>query len=199
MVIALAAVACGRENAKKDDGAAAAGLHTTLFRLLGEHVDLAAAATGQALGGNTPGFEAAAQALDGNSNDIAAAIGSIYGRETQDAFDPLWKKHIGFFVAYTQGKAANDQAKQDKAVADLTAYASEFGAVIESVTEMRLRKDAVSDLVTQHILGLKDVVDAQAAKDYSKSYTALRAAYAHMQMIGDALAGAIVDQFPDKF
>jgi hypothetical protein len=199
--VAVLAAACGSE-AEEASGRHDAGgteLQTTLFKLLGEHVNLAAAATGQALAGNTPAFEGAAKALEGNSNDIAAAIGSVYGLQTQEAFDPLWKKHIGFFVDYTTAKAAGDIAKQDKAVADLTAYASEFGAVIESVTEKRLTKDAVSELVTAHILGLKGVVDAFAAKDFAAAYPALREAYGHMQMIGDALASAIAGQFPDKY
>jgi hypothetical protein len=204
VAIVLLAAACGREGEDagggSDDGGAvtaATNLRTTLFKLLGEHVNLAAVTTGRALAGNTPGFEAGAAALEGNSNDIAAAIGSVYGQETQDAFDPLWKKHIGFFVDYTQAKAAGDTAKQEKAVADLTAYAEEFGAVLESVTEERLPKDTVSDLVMQHILGLKSVVDAQAAKDFGKAYTDLRPAFAHMQMICDPLAAAIADQKPD--
>ena len=46
---------------------------------------------------------------------------------------------------------------------------------------------------------LKDVIDAQAAKDPAKAYTALRAAAGHMAMIADPLAEAIVKQFPDKF
>ena len=155
-VVAVLASACGGEGDEASDDTAAAvtpatTLRTTLFKLLGEHVNLAAAAAGRALAGNTPAFEAAAAALDGNSNDIAAAIGSVYGDETQQAFDPLWKKHIGFVVSYVQGAGAGDKAKQDKAVADLTAYAGEFGAVIESVTENRLTKDAVSGLVTEHI------------------------------------------------
>jgi hypothetical protein len=50
-----------------------------------------------------------------------------------------------------------------------------------------------------HVLTLKDVVDAQAAGDQAKVYAALRAAYAHMPMIADPLAAAIVKQFPDKF
>jgi len=201
-LIGAVAGACGSEAAD-DAGAAGSGaasdLRAALFRVLGEHVNLAAATTGQALAGNTAGFEGAAAALEGNSNDIAGAIGSVYGMETQNAFDPLWKKHIGFFVDYTQGKAAGDQAKQDKAVADLTAYADEFGAVIESVTEERLAKADVSTLVMDHILGLKAVVDAQAAKDFGAAYAGLRPAYAHMQMICDPLAAAIAEQFPDKY
>jgi hypothetical protein len=57
----------------------------------------------------------------------------------------------------------------------------------------------VAGLVKTHVLTLKDVVDAQAAGDQAKAYTALRAATRHMSMIGDPLAGAIVKQFPDKF
>jgi hypothetical protein len=201
-VLAFAGAACGSEGEKADTASAvtpASDLRLALTRLLGEHVNLAAAATGQALGGNMPGFQAAAKALEGNSNDIAAAVGSVYGDAAQRAFDPLWKKHIGFFVDYTTGKASGDKGKQDKAVADLTTYAQEFGAFIESATEQRLTKSAVAGLVTDHILGLKGVVDAQAAKDFTKAYTELRPAYAHMQMIADGLATAIVDQFPDKF
>jgi hypothetical protein len=200
--VTLLATACGTESPEAgsdESSTAASDLRTTLNKALAEHVNLAAAATGQALAGNTAGFEGAAAALEGNSNDIAGAIGSVYGAETQEAFDPLWKKHIGFFVDYTQGKAAGDQAKQDKAVADLTAYADEFGAVIESVTEERLPKDTVSELVMQHVLGLKSVVDAQAAEDFGKAYADLRPAYAHMQMICDPLAAAIAEQFPDKY
>jgi hypothetical protein len=48
--------------------------------------------------------------------------------------------------------------------------------------------------VTDHVLQTKAVVDAQAAKDFEAAYAATRTAYAHMQMIGDALAGAIVTQ-----
>ncbi|HEX2387378.1 MAG TPA: copper amine oxidase N-terminal domain-containing protein, partial [Candidatus Binatia bacterium] len=62
-----------------------------------------------------------------------------------------------------------------------------------------LPKAAVAELVKGHILTLKDVIDAQAAKDYGKTYMLLRTATAHMHMIADPLADAIVKQFPDRF
>ena len=77
------------------------------------------------------------------------------------AFLPLWRKHIGFFVDYTKALGAKDQAAADKAVADLTAYAGEFAAFLSSANP-NLPKATVTDLVTQHILTLKSVVDAQA-------------------------------------
>ncbi|HYF61863.1 MAG TPA: hypothetical protein VD886_03565, partial [Herpetosiphonaceae bacterium] len=173
-------------------------LRNTLNHALQEHAFLAQSATGAALGGRDDEFAAAADSLDANSVDISKAIGSVYGTEAENAFLPLWRKHIGFFVDYTQGVAAKDQAKADKAVADLTQYTQDFGAFLNSANP-NLPKDAVADLVTTHVLTLKDVVDAQASGDHAKHYTALRAAYGHMSMIADPLAAAIVQQFPDKF
>jgi hypothetical protein len=176
----------------------AADLRATLDYLLGEHLLLAASATGAALGGRDPQFKAAAAALDANSVDIAKAIGSVYGEGAQDAFLPLWRRHIGFVVDYTVGVATKDKAKQDKAVTDLVQYTQDFGAFLASANP-NLPKEAVADLVKSHVLTLKDVIDAQAAGDQSKAFAATRAAYGHMTMIADPLAGAIVKQFPDRF
>jgi hypothetical protein len=176
----------------------AADLRLALNELLSEHVTLAAAATQAALRGRKSEFEAATGALDMNSQDIAGAIGSVYGKDAGDAFLPLWRKHIGFFVDYTTGKATGSKKKQDKAVQDLLQYASDFGAFLNSATPA-LPKDAVADLVKMHIVSLKDVVDAQAARDYKLAFEKIRAASDHMQMIADPLADAIAAQFPDKF
>lgn len=176
----------------------AADLRLALNELLSEHVTLAAAATQAALRGRKSEFEAAAGALDMNSQDIAGAIGSVYGKDAGDAFLPLWRKHIGFFVDYTNGKAMGSKKKQDKAVQDLVQYAADFGAFLNSATPA-LPKDAVADLVKMHIVSLKEVVDAQAARDYKLAFEKIRAASHHMQMIADPLAEAIAAQFPDKF
>jgi hypothetical protein len=179
-------------------GSKAADLRTGLNGLLQEHATLAAAATNGALGGRQPEFQAAAAALDANSQDIAKAIGSVYGQGAQDAFLPLWRKHIGWFVDYTVGVATKDQAKQEKAVNDLVGYTQDFGAFLNSANP-NLPKAVVAELVKTHVLTLKDVIDAQAAGDQAKAFTALRKASAHMQMIGDPLADAIAKQFPQKF
>lgn len=173
-------------------------MRVALNRLLMEHVVLAAAATGAALGKREAEFQAAAAALDANSVDLAKAVGSVYGADAEKAFLPLWRKHIGFVVDYTTGLAAKDKAKQEKAVADLLAYTQEFGAFLNSANP-NLPKDVVASLVKEHILTLKAVIDAQAAGDANKAYMGLREAAAHMQKIADALAEAIVKQFPDKF
>ena len=79
-----------------------------------------------------------------------------------------------------------------------TALPLHFAAFLSGANP-NLPKSAVADLVKSHILTLKDVIDAQAAGDQARSFTALRNAASHMQMIADPLADAIVKQFPGKF
>jgi hypothetical protein len=178
--------------------APAATLRTTLNMALREHAIIAAMATGSALGGREAEFKAAANALDGNSIDIAKAIGSVYGADAEKAFLPLWRKHIGFVVDYTTGLAAKDKAKQDRAVNDLIRYSEDFGAFLASANP-NLPKHTVAELVKGHILTLKDVVDAQAAREWPKVYANLRMAASHMAMIADPLGSAIAKQFPGRY
>jgi hypothetical protein len=173
-------------------------LRTALNLLLAEHVSLAADATGWAMMGHNRNFEAAAGALDENCKSIAGAIGLVYGSEAGDAFLPLWRKHIGFFVDYTTATIKHDMAGRKKAVDDLTAYAQDFGAFLNSANP-NLPQQAVADLVTEHVATLTAVIDAQANQDWVKAYQAEREAVMHMQHIGDALSGAIAQQFPGKF
>jgi hypothetical protein len=176
----------------------AATLRTGLNTLLAEHVYLAAAATGAALGGREAEFKAAAGALDANSVAIAQAIGSVYGKDAEGAFLPLWRRHIGFVVDYTVGAAGRDSARQEKAVNELVAYTQDLGAFLASANP-HLPKSVVADLVKHHVVTLKEVVDAQAAKDPARAYTAVRTAAGHMGQIADPLAEAIVKQFPDRY
>jgi hypothetical protein len=207
--VLLALGACTTMNGASTTGAAAPAAMTTsqtkaaalragLNNLMREHVYLAGAATGAALAGRDAEFKAAAAALDANSVAIAAAIGSVYGSGAEQAFLPLWRRHIGFVVDYTVGVAANDRAKQDRAVNDLIGYTQDFGAFLQSANP-NLPKPVVADLVKHHVVTLKAVIDAQATKDPAKAYSAMRAAAEHMQMIADPLAEAIVKQFPDRF
>ena len=176
----------------------ASELRAKLNTLLQEHAYLAASATNAALGGRKTEFEAAAGALDANSVDLSKAIGMVYGSGAEQAFLALWRKHIGFFVDYATGVAMKDKAKQEKAVSDLVGYTGDFGAFLASANP-NLPKAAVADLVKTHVLTLKDVVDAQAAGDQRRAFTALRSAASHMMMIADPLASAIAEQFPNRF
>ncbi|MEZ4870182.1 MAG: plastocyanin/azurin family copper-binding protein [Caldilineaceae bacterium] len=190
----------GEMKSEMDDDMvmSAAMLRATLDGLFGEHVILAANATDAALHGRSGEFEAAAAALDHNSEDIAGAVELVYGQGAADAFLPLWRRHIGFFVDYTTAVAQGDEAARMKALDELTGYVEDFGAFLESANP-NLTKAAVKSLLGPHVGTLTAVIDAQATDDYPAAFMHLREAYVHMDMIAGALAGAIGQQFPDKF
>jgi hypothetical protein len=176
----------------------AADLRTGLNQLFQEHIYLAGAATNAALGGRNAEFTAAAAALDANSVAISKAIGSVYGADAENAFLPLWRRHIGFVVDYTTGLATRDAQKQQRAVTALLGYTNDLAAFLASANS-NLPQAAVAELVKGHILGLKAAIDAQAAGDQAMAFMKLRDAAGHMQMIGDPIAAAIAKQFPTRF
>jgi hypothetical protein len=185
-------------GAADDVNSPASTLRTDLNYLLGEHLILAAKATGAALGGRSDQFAAYGDLLNTNGTDLGAAIGSLYGSDAEDEFNRIWSAHNGFFVDYTTGVATDDQAKQDEAVNNLTTvYVPQFSQFLAGATG--LPEDAVTQLVGDHVLTTKAIVDAQAAGDAAGAATADRTAAMHMRMIGDPLAAAIVASLPDKF
>jgi hypothetical protein len=171
---------------------------TTLNGALREHVFLVCAATDASLGGRDAEFKAATAALEPNSDAIAAAIAGVYGPEAGAAFSPLWKKHIGLLVDYTTAVGGKQQPKADEAMGKLLQYSEDFGAFINGASP-KLPQATVAALVKTHVFTLKDVIDAQAAKNWTKAYTGERTAADHMATIASGVATAVVAQFPAKF
>jgi hypothetical protein len=174
---------------------AAAELRVGLTALLQEHVYLAGIATSVALSGGD--LKPPAAALDKNSVALADAVGSVYGKPAGDQFLALWRKHIGFFVDYTNAAAKGDAAGKAKAVKDLDQYRADFDAFLTGANP-NLPKGAVAADLIPHVQSLAVAIDAQAAKDPTQ-FDKLAAAAAHMPMTAKILAGAIVKQYPDKF
>ena len=171
---------------------AASALRRDLNVKLAEHVWLAGAAVNGAVKGTPGEFDAAAAALDGNSQDLAGMIGSVYGAEAGEAFLGLWRAHIGMFVDYTQGKATGDQAKIDKAVTDLEGYSRDFAVFLNGAND-QLPVETVEELLNHHVKHTKDAIDAVVGGQ-ADAFSVLRNAGQHMADIADPLAGAIAAQ-----
>ncbi|MEX1019125.1 MAG: hypothetical protein WDZ49_05670 [Litorilinea sp.] len=173
-------------------------LRAELTAQLGEHVLLAGTATNAALHGNNDEFEVAAQALDGNSQDLAASIGAVYGQDAADAFLALWRTHIDMFVEYTLGVATADKVRVNQALDELNNYRTDFGAFIAAANP-NLTRDAIAEALIPHVRHLTAMINAQAEGDYTTAYRELRMAYGHSSELGLVLAWAIAEQFPDRF
>jgi len=172
----------------------AADLRVTLDNLFGEHAVLAMNATNAGITGSKA-FPAAAATLDKNSVALSKAIASVYGAKAGQTFlngKFMWRAHIKFFVDYTVAKAKKDTAGQNKAVANLKQYTVTFGNFLAGATG--LPKLAVQNDLLGHVLELKNQLDAYAAGNYTKAASDYHAAYNHMFMTGDLVAGAIAKQ-----
>ena len=176
----------------------AADLRTKLDILLGEHLILASKATGAALGGRTDEYQSYGELLNQNGTDIGAMIGAAYGADAQAKFNQIWSAHNGFFVDYTVATSKKDAAGQQKAVDNLlNVYVPQFSDLIAGATG--LDKATVTSLTKEHVVETKQIVDDQAAGNWTAVYTDIRKAYAHMQMIGDPIAQATAKKAADKF
>lgn len=176
----------------------AAGLRALLNNLEAEHVDLASTATRAGFDGD-PSFNAAAAALGKNTDNLSSAIASVYGDQAGMEFKEIWQSHIGFFVDYTVAAKSGDTAGMDKAVQNLNGYVEAISTFL-SEANPNLPKQAVAQLVTEHVGLLKEAVDTYGAGNYAASYDAQSRARTQITTkIADTLAGAIVKQNPDKF
>jgi hypothetical protein len=172
----------------------AVNLRVALDNLFAEHAVLAMNATNAGVTGSKS-FPAAAKALDNNSVALSKAIASVYGAKAGQTFlngKYMWRDHIKFFVNYTVATAKKDKAGQTKAVTDLKQYTVVFGDFLAGATG--LPKLAVRNDLLGHVLELKGQLDAYAAGNYPKAAAQYHAAYNHMFMTGDLVAGAIAKQ-----
>ena len=174
------------------DTTEAAALRATLTSLLSDHVWLAGNALDTAVQHKgdlkDPQVVGAVKALDANSVALSEAIGSVYP-DAEKPFLASWRQHIGFFVNYTLGKATKDDKQVAKATADLDAYRTSFGQLINSVVP-ELPADAVANELKPHVRSLYAAIDASVAgkPDYQ---TKLSMAADHMAITAEILAGGI--------
>jgi hypothetical protein len=176
----------------------AADLRAALNQLLQEHVGLAAAATGAALGGRTAEFEAVAEMLDANALELSQAMASLYGESVGEQFLEDWGEHVDILVTYTTALAGGDTGIAGLARQEMSAYAAEFGALIHKVNPL-LWADGVTELFRMHGSVLEEIVDAQAAGDEAAAAAALHRGLSQMGLIADPFAEAFVLQSPDLF
>lgn len=172
-------------------------LWLTLNRLLGEHFVLAAEAMRAGAAGG-PEAEAAGRALASNTGDLTRAIVDLYGEPAGSAFERLWQKHIDAYLRYIEASRTGTESAKRTSLGELSRYGAEFGRFMAGANP-NLEPSAVEQLISHHTAALVAQVDAFNDKDYRRSYELVREAYAHMFSVGKALAGALSEQFPERF
>lgn len=172
-------------------------LRIDLGRLLGEHLVLAAEAMRAGLD-RRPDAAAAAASLRANSADLASLIGNLYGSDAEAAFAELWGRHIDSYLSYIDAVRRGNAAGRTAAIRELDAYRTAVAEFLHDAAPALSVRD-VAALISHHVSALINLVDAAAARDHVRSVAVTREAYAHMFEVGDAIATALADQFPDRF
>jgi hypothetical protein len=175
-------------------------LRAALTGLLVQHVAATAfvVQTAVAAKGNlaNPEVSGAVSALSDNTNQLGAAIGSVYGSAAQAQFLKLWRAHIGFFVNYTLGQATHNSAKVATAKTDLGGYITQFSTFVSGAT--KLPASAVAADLQGHVSTLETAIDNIVAGN-SMASSSLLVAEDHMAGTGAVLAQGITSSMPSKF
>jgi hypothetical protein len=147
--------------------------------------------------GDKAGAKAAADAVVANAKDISKAVAGFYGDAAGDGMLNLLAGHWGAVKAMTDARAKDDKAAADKAMADLTANASEIAKFLAGANP-NLPEDTVRGLLLAHGAHHSSQINLIMSGDTAGEASEWTAMQAHMDMIADALASAIAKQFPDK-
>jgi hypothetical protein len=174
----------------------AADLRTRLDLLLGEHVMVIAKESSAARRADE--LAGYLHLLTSNGSDLTEVVRSALGVAAAARFDVIWSAQNDYLVNYTIGLVTHNKGKSDAAAASLvTGFVPQFSGFAADVAQ--IPQGPIAQLVMQHALQTRAVIDDQVAQTYPRLYSDLHSAYMQASLIGDALAPRIAQKYPDKF
>ncbi|MEO5963440.1 MAG: hypothetical protein ABIO75_06995 [Thermomonas sp.] len=147
--------------------------------------------------GNAADAKTAADAVVANAKQISTAVAGFYGQAGGDQMMTLLAGHWGAVKAMTDARIKGDDAASEKAITDLNANAAEIAKFLAGANP-NLPEETVLGMMLAHGAHHVAQVKLILAKDTAGEAAEWTAMQTHMDMIADALAGAIAKQFPDK-
>jgi hypothetical protein len=165
-------------------------LRVALTRQLGEHVALVVA-TMRSTVADTADQPALADAVNGNTQDLAGAIDALFGAEAAKGFQERWADHVDELMAYAGAAAEQDTARQERARRNLQGFEQTFATFLDAATEHRLGQPALAQAFVMHDRMLLAQIDAYGAKDYAQAHELSYQTYDEMFTVSGQLATAI--------
>ena len=197
LLVALIAVVSIGSTAAAQTPASAAAFKQDMRKLWTDHVvwtrDYVIAALA-----DSPAAEASAARLMRNQEDIGKAAGAYYGAAAGAELTRLLKEHITIAVDVVKAAKAGDKAALSAADGRWQRNGEDISAFL-SKANPHLPRAAVSGMMKKHLSTTTAEVVARLNKDWEADVRAFDEVYAHILMMSDAIADAIVKQFPDKF
>lgn len=144
------------------------------------------------------GQAAAEKEVVANAKQIAASIQPFYGQAASDKLFTLLAGHYGAVKQYLTAAAKGSKNGQEAASKALTANADEIAGFLASANP-HLPKETLQGLLLAHGGHHIQQIQELKGKDYGKEAQTWAAMKQHMDVIADALGGALAKQFPDRF
>jgi hypothetical protein len=168
-------------------------LQSALSRLFAEHMGLMVEVQRAAVDGAAE-LPAAQAALNGNTADLGAAVGALYGRDASVRFVGVWAGHVEGLVDYAQAVKADDAQARDAATLSLAGYADRLAQFLASATANRLPARELAAALTEHDRSLTRQTDAYSSGDLRGALELADDGYRHMFALSQTLADAIGDR-----
>ena len=185
----------GRAAMTKSDGAAI--LKQDMRKLWSDHVvwtrDYVVAAVA-----DHPSAQASAARLLKNQEDIGNAVAKFYGDAAGKQLTALLKDHITIAVDVVKAAKGGDKAALQLADGRWQKNAEQIGEFL-SKANPHLPRAVVADMMKMHLTTTTAEVVARLNKDWEGDVRAYDLLYEHILKMSDAVADAIVKQFPEKF
>jgi hypothetical protein len=135
-----------------------------------------------------------AHLLDLNASELALEIRHSFGNRSAEEFYQAWGRDNRDLAGYGTGLVVHDQSMASKYTSDLSKAGPAFSVFLGNLTGVNLDQQIAAD-----VSAVKTVVEDAAGQSYKKMYEDLRGTSELTAAWGDALAGRIVQKFPDKF
>jgi hypothetical protein len=140
---------------------------------------------------------AAAQVVD-NATQIANSIAPLYGQPAADQLLKLLAGHWGAVKHYSDATVAKDSKGKQAAISELTSNAKALAKFLATANPY-LPESTLVAMLAAHGGHHVSQIDQIAAHDYAGEASTWQMMRTHILSLADALAGALVKQFPDKF
>ncbi len=185
------------EHATADAQPAAPKLQADLRALWRGHIDGTRAYAMAVKGDKVSEVDAAAEDVVANAKEISAAVAGFYGDAAGTEMLRLLSGHWAGIKAMTDAASKGDEAGVRKGMDDAIANAAEIARFLAGANP-NLPETTVDGLMVTHVQHHRAQITEIMAGDTAAEAQTWTAMQTHMDVIADALAGAIAKQFPDK-
>ncbi|GLB61048.1 glycosyltransferase [Cytobacillus sp. NCCP-133] len=133
-----------------------------------------------------------------NQEDIGNSIKPYYGEAGGNKLTELLKEHIVVAADIVEAAKSGQGAKVNQLNKDWHRNADDIAAFLSSANP-HLKNEDVKKLLYMHLELVTGDLSASLVKDWDARIVSIDEGFSHIMIMTDAIADAIVKQFPDKF